>query len=349
MTRLPLRYVQAWVDREGRVHRYFRRPGYPRVRLTGLPGSAEFNQAYEAALGTPRFEVGAKRTKPGTVNAAIAGYYTSLEFRSLAPATQGIRRSILERFRAKHGDKPIALLPQKFIAHELSSMKPHAARSWLKALRGLSQFAVAQEMLVTDPTQGIKLPRIKTDGYYTWSEADIAAFEAAHPIGTKARLAFALLLYSGQRRGDVLRIGRQHIRDGVLHVRQEKTGAPLAIPIHTELRAVIDATPGDHMTFLTTEQGKPFGGPNFSNRFREWCDAAGLPKECSAHGLRKAACRRLAEAGCSANEIAAISGHATLREVERYTKAVNQERMARNAMARTSGQPVTVKLAKFDN
>ena len=201
MTRLPLRYVQAWVDREGRVHRYFRRPGYPRVRLPGLPGSAEFNQAYEAALGTVRFEVGAKRTKPGTVNATIAGYYPSLGFRSLAPATQKIRRSHLERFRAKHGDKPIASLPQKFIAHELSSMKPHAARSWLKALRGLLQFAVAQDMLADDPTQGIKLPRIKTDGYYTWSETDITAFEAAHPIGTRTACLRTVALHGAEARG----------------------------------------------------------------------------------------------------------------------------------------------------
>ena len=130
-------------------------------------------------------------------------------------------------------------------------------------------------------------------------------------------------------------MGRQHIRDGVLTVRQDKTGTMLAIPVHTDLQAILDATPSGNLTFLTTDSGKPYGGPNFSNRFREWCDAAGLPKQCSAHGLRKAACRRLAEAGCSANEIAAISGHASLREVERYTKAVDQARMARNAMART--------------
>jgi integrase len=129
-------------------------------------------------------------------------------------------------------------------------------------------------------------------------------------------------------------MGRQHIRDGVLTVRQDKTGATLAIPVHTDLQAILDATPSAHLTFLTTERGESYGGSNFSNRFREWCDAAGLPKECSAHGLRKAACRRLAEAGCSANEIASISGHASLREVERYTRAVDQARMARNAMAR---------------
>jgi integrase len=146
----------------------------------------------------------------------------------------------------------------------------------------------------------------------------------------------ALGIYTAQRRGDVIRMGRQHIRDGVLHVTQEKTGATLAIPVHPDLRKIIDATPAEHMTFLVTRRGEPYGANDFSEWFRAQCDAAGLPKECVFHGLRKAACRRLAEAGCSANEIAAISGHATLHEIARYTRAVDQARMARNAMARTT-------------
>jgi integrase len=344
MTSIRLKYVQAWVDRDGRVHRYFRRPGFPRVRLPGLPGSAEFNRAYEAALEGPHLPIGGKRSRPGSLSAAIAGYYTSLEFRSLATGTQAMRRAILERFRAAHGDKPIALLPVKFIAHVLSTMKPFAARNWLKAIRHLMQFCVAQEMCAADPTQGIKLPRAKTDGIHSWSEGEIAMFEATHPVGTKPRLSLALLLYTAQRRGDVLRMGRQHIRDGVLTVRQDKTGTTLAIPVHSDLRAVLDATPGGNLTFLVGKRGKPFTPNAFSKWFRDQCDAAGLPETCSAHGLRKAACRRLAEAGCSANEIAAISGHASLREVERYTKAVDQERMARNAMARTKNESATVKL-----
>ena len=345
MTRLHrLRYVQAFVDRDtGAVFRYFRRPGYPRVRLPGLPGSAEFNRAYEAALEGPKLAVGVGRSKPGSLSVAIAGYYTSLEFRSLAAGTQAARRAILERFRAAHGDKPIVLLPPKFIAHVLSTMKPFAARNWLKAIRHLMQFCVAQEMCATDPTQGIKLPRAKSDGIHSWTEGEISMFEAHHAIGTRPRLALALLLYTGQRRGDVLRMGRQHIRDGVITVRQDKTGTTLVIPVHTDLRVILDATPGEHLTFIVGQRGNPFTPNAFSKWFRDQCDAAGLPEACSAHGLRKAACRRLAEAGCSANEIAAISGHATLREVERYTKAADQERMARNAMARTKDESRTVK------
>ena len=164
-----------------------------------------------------------------------------------------MRRAILERFRAEHGDRPIALLPQQFIALTLSKMRPFAARNWLKAIRHLMQFAVSVGLRKDDPTQGIKLRSVKTDGIYTWSEQNIEVFEAAYPVGTKARLAFALLLYTAQRRSDIIRMGRQHISNGVLHVRQQKTGATLSIPVHPDLQAIIDATSTDHLTFLTTK------------------------------------------------------------------------------------------------
>jgi integrase len=333
---MRLHYVQSFIDKKtGAVFHYFRRHGYKRVRLPGLPGSREFMAAYQEALDQPQIEIGAKRTKAGTVNAAIVGYYDStMSFASLAPATQAMRRAILERFRAAHGDLPIATLPPKFITLTLNKLRPSTARNWLIAIRHLMQYAVSVDLCKVDPTQGIKVKMPKTDGIHTWSEEDIGAYERAHAIGTKARLAFGLLLYTAQRRSDVIRIGHQHIRDGVLHVKQAKTGATLDIPVHSELRAILDATPVKHLTFLTSKTGRPYSGNDFSEQFRAWCDVAGLPKECSAHGLRKAACRRLAEVGCGASEIAAISGHATLNEVQRYTKAADQARMARNAMAR---------------
>src|SRR5262249_61513844 len=135
-----------------------------------------------------------------------------------------------------------------------------------------------------------------------------------------------------------VRMGRQHIRetpDGpVLYVKQRKTNVELLIPIRDELRAVLDATPSEHLTFLVTVTGKLYGDNHFSESFREWCDAAGLPKNCSAHGLRKAGCRWLAEHGCSGNEIMAWSGHGAMEELVRYTKAADQARLARNALAK---------------
>jgi integrase len=330
------KFVQAYVDRrDGRAYYYLRRRGFPRVRLPGLPWSPSFMAAYEAALSGPRTAIGVGRVKPGSVAAVVGEYLDSQTFfGSKSAGTQRMRRGILERFRAAYGERPFALLPPEWIEALLDSKPPHAARSWLVTLRSLCAFAVKRGWLRTDPTANIKQRAIKGDGFHTWSEDEIAQFEAHHPVGSKPRLALALLLYTAQRRGDVIKIGRQHIRAGALTVKQEKTGKPLVIPLHPRLQAILDVTPSEHLTFLVTTTGKPYGPNHFSESFREWCDAAGLPKRCSAHGLRKAACRRLAEAGASANEIASISGHANLNEVARYTRAADQARLARNAMAK---------------
>ena len=194
------------------------------------------------------------------------------------------------------------------------------------------QFAVEGGWREDDPTQGVRPIRARTDGFTTWTEDDIAKFEKRWKKGTRERLALALLLYTGQRRGDVIRMGWQHVRDDTIRVTPSKTGATLVIPLHPELRSVIAEMPRDHLTFLTTRYDRPFSAAGFGNAFRDWCDTAGLP-ERSAHGLRKAAARRLAEAGCSALQIGAITGHATLKEVSRYTRAADQERLARDALA----------------
>jgi len=231
-------------------------------------------------------------------------------------------------------------LPKEFIVALLDTLPPHAALNWLKSFRHFFRWCLDRKLVRNDPTFGIKLKMPKSDGHHSWAEAEIAAFEAHWPIGSKPRLALALGLYTAQRRGDVVRIGRQHIRDGVLTVRQQKTGATLAIPVHLDLTAIIAATPVGHLTLLTTNTGKSYGGNDFTDQFRAWCDAAGLPAHCVFHGLRKAALTRLADAGCTAHEIAAISDHKTLSEVERYTKGADQARLARAAMERIGNQSV---------
>jgi integrase len=340
MSRKLPKYVQAWVDRKtGRARYHLRRRGFKRTRLPGVPWSPQFMAAYEAAMSGPNAAIGAGRVKSGSVAAVVAAYLDSQTFfGSKSPGTQRMRRGILERFRAAYGDRPLALLPPEWIEALLDAKPPHAARSWLVTLRSLCEFAVKRGWLRSNPAANVKLRSVKSDGFHTVTEDEIAQFEAFHPIGSRERLAFALLLYTAQRRSDVVRMGRQHVRETpegpALYVKQRKTGVELLIPIRPELRAVLAATPSEHLTFLVTATGKPYGDNHFSESFREWCDAAGLPKHCSAYGLRKAACRRLAEAGCSANEIMAISGHATMKELVRYTKAADQARLARNAMAK---------------
>jgi integrase len=333
MTRIKLPYIHEFIARHGEVRRYYRRFG-KRIPLPGLPGSEEFNRAYEAALAGQHAPVGQSRCKVGSVSAALAGYYQSLEFRNFAAGTQQLRRAILEKFRNEHGTKTLATMPSKFIAVTLSRMQPHAAKNLLKALRAFCQFAVSQELIALDPTQGIKLKVKQGDGHHAWSELEIEQYEQHHPIGSKARLGFALALFTAQRRSDLVRMGKQHISDGVILIRQQKTHAVLRIPVHPSLQTVLDSTPSEHLTLLVSKSGKPYRPNKLGEQFRAWCNEAGLPQECVLHGLRKAACRRLAEAGASASEIMSISGHKTLAEVERYTREAAQEKMARNAMAR---------------
>jgi integrase len=355
MTKIRLRFVQAFVA-HGKPYYYFRKPGCARVKLPGLPGSVEFMDAYQAALAAsaPSSDIGAKRSSPGTAAALVAVYANSSQFKhEIAAETRRTTWSILQRFRNEHGSKRVALLRPQHVLAMLEGRRPFARRNWLRALRALMQFAVSINWIAHDPTEGmkVKLPRAG-EGLRAWGEEQIAAFRNRHGLGTRQRLALELLLNTAQRRGDAIRMGPQHIRNGKLHVRQQKTGVPLVLGILPELREAIDAMPSAerHLTFVVTPAGKPYTPGAFSRWFREACEAAGL-HGFTAHGLRKAAMRRMAEAGCTVHEIVACSGHKTLAQVAHYTRSVEQERLATEAMAKTrtkvskfGGQ--TVKIAK---
>jgi integrase len=303
--------------------------------FTSLPGTDEFALEYQRWLaGEARTEgVGASTTKPGSVSALIAKYYRSAEWANLSASTQVTYRGILERFRTDHGDKPVKLLERRHVCdmHAARANTPAAANNLVRMIRILMQFAINEEWRKDDPTVGIKMLKVKGDGFHSWTDDEIAAFEARWSIGIRERLALGVLLYTGQRRGDVVHMGRQHVTGYKIAVLQEKTKTRLVIPLHPELRKIIDATPTGSLNFLCTSQGKPFTSAGFGNWFRDACDAAGL-HGCSAHGLRKAAGRRLAEAGCSPHQIAAILGHKTLKETTRYCAAADQEKLAEAAI-----------------
>ena len=222
------------------------------------------------------------------------------------------------------------------------SITPFAQRNFLNTLRAMFKWAVSEGKLPDDPTMGVTRQRIKntTEGYRTWTDAEIDQFIARHPIGTKPYLALVLLRDTGVRRGDVVDLGPQHIRHDLLpksphgylrHV-QGKTGTLVEVPVTDALRAAIDACPSNHMTFLVTGQGAQFTDAGFTNWFRDRCNEAGLPNGLSAHGLLKARSRLIAEKGVSAHGIAAITGHTTLSEVQRYTARYDRRKLAVEAM-----------------
>lgn len=338
MPRVRLRYVHEYRDVTGKIRRYFRRPGYARVPLPGLVGSAEFRAAYEEALKLPKAKpIGSDLTTKGSVGEAVALYLGSVDHNKHAEETKRTRRNVLERLRKKHGDKPLKGISQQVVQKMTDELadRPAAARNFLHTMRALVKFCLKQNLLKADPTTGVERVKIKTKGYRTWDEEEIEKFEAFHPVGTKARLAFALALYTAQRRSDIVRMSQNDVRNGHIRVSQHKTGTMLEIPLHPELARIIQETKTvGRKTYLVTQYGESFSVAGITNWFRDRCNEAGLPVGLSLHGLRKAACRRLAEAGCTEQQIMSISGHRNSREVQIYVEAANKKRMATDAMAK---------------
>ena len=342
--KIRLKYVVEDTDRHGNVRLYLRRNG-KKTRLPGPVGSPDFLAAYKAALSgdavTQPKPKPVGHVLPSSVRRLCVGYFKSAMFRRLDPRTQSVRRGILERFCQNHndGEKPYALLQPKHILKRRDEMmdRPEAANGMVKALRQLFKFAILYEDYDRNPAAEVEYFDSRSDGFHAWTPEEIAQFEATHPIGSKARLTLALALYTGQRRADVVQFGKQHVRDGWLVFTQNKNRnrkpIRLEIPIIPELQRIIDASPIGNLTFLTTAFGRPFTSNGFGNRFRKWCDEAGL-QHCSIHGLRKAAASRLAELGCSEYEIMAITGHTTSKEVTRYTRAARQKVRAESALKR---------------
>jgi integrase len=324
-------------DRDGKRRVRFRRRGVSRY-LTGIPWSEDFMRQYAAALEAEqasRAQVGAGlRTIPGSFSALCVDYYGSPEFLGLKSSTRQVRRNILERFRAKNGHRLLKDLQTTHVRSIIGAMAstPEAANNLLKVLRVILNCAVAEGMIAGNPALVVKRYKKRGEGIHTWAETEVAQFEAHYPIGNKARLALELLLSTGQRRSDVVKMGWQHIEGDCIAVRQEKTDEPLLIPIDAPLAVALTALPRTNMTFLVTEFGKPFTSAGFGNWFRARCNEADLP-QCSAHGLRKLAATRLANAGCSSEMIKAITGHRSDSALAPYIRKANKARLARQAKA----------------
>lgn len=340
MIALHLPFVHR-VKKNGRAYFYYRRPGVPSVRLPGDPGSREFMEAYQAAHGQTPTLPGSDRATPGSMRALASAWYLSSAFTRLKPQSQRTYRRLLDAYLIGRETRPVAQLEPRHILAVLDRMSgtPAQANALLNVLRRLFQFAFERGWRKDNPTRDIKRLRYDKKPYATWTEADIATFEKRWPLGTRARLALALLLYTGQRRSDVVRMGPQHVRDGSVEVVQRKTGTRLSIPLHQQLRAAIAEHEGGHLAFLVTQAGVPFTPTGFYNWFTDCAVKAGLRTGLAPHGLRKAAARRLAEAGCTPHQIAAITGHQTLAEVERYTKEANQKRLAKVAVTKLGPRP----------
>lgn len=284
------------------------------------------------------------RPTDGTLGSLFDRYYQSAEFKRLNVTTQHVRRLIFHIHEAA-GRNPYRLLETKHAwrMRDLKADRPEAANGQVKALRAVFSWAVpGVELAERNPAKDVPYIEAKGDGHHSWTDAEVAQYEARHPVSTTARLAMALLLFTSQRRSDIVLFGPNHVRAGWLDFTQQKNRDRnpiyLEIAIWSEFQDILDATPLGADTFLINAFSKPFSVAGFGNWFPERCDKAGL-NHCSVHGLRKAAARRLAENDRSSHQIMAITGHTTLREVDRYTRAANQRKLAGQASSQGNQAP----------
>lgn len=330
-------YVSEFEDNRGKLRRRFRRGNVSRY-INGEPGSPAFMEAYTAALTDSAAKGGpisSKRPKEGSVGALVASYYASRNYLGLRKSTQVSYKNVIEPFREECADWPVALLTRKWIEREMAKQidrKPRA-NNWLKRMRALWDHAIDLGLTETNPARTVKLYKLG-GGHKEWPEHLIEQYQARHKTGTMARLALDLLLYTGQRRSDIVVMSKSHVRNGEIRISQKKTDHVLYIPLHPKLQISIAETPSKCTTYLCTEYHRPFTPDGFGNWFRKQCQRANIPDGYSAHGLRKAAGYRLADAGCSAHQIMSVLGLRSLSVAELYTRGHDQKKLAREAVER---------------
>jgi integrase len=355
MMKTCLPYLSREQSRHGTECLYVRRSGR-RIRINEPEGTPAFAKAYSEALERLEVAPAANTRLPyvsaprGTLGWLGALYFASSEFGSIYPKSRQARRSNLEscfREPRKPGvtdlmrDCPVNFVTASHIKmlRDRRAVNPGAANNRLKHLSALFGWAVEAGYATTNPARDVRKIRYQSSGYHSWTLAERKQYEERHPIGTKARLALALLLLTGCRRQDMVTLGRQHVRDCWLRFVPQKTmykrsrlsEKPL-LPLLTD---IIAASPCGDLTFLVTAHGKPFTANGFGNWFRDRCNEAGLP-HCTAHGLRKAGAALAAENGATEQQLMAIFDWDTPRQAAVYTKAASRKRMAGDAMAMLS-------------
>jgi integrase len=289
----------------------------------------------------------AKKPAPqsGTLSWLWDRYRETTSWSRLSNATRRQRENIMKHVLEKAGHQPYARITTQTIMNALDKRRetPAAARHFLETMRGLYRWDVKAQHCKLDPTAGVDNPfKSRGDGHAPWTEDEIAQYEARWPIGTRERVWLDVLIYTGLRRGDAVRLGRQHVRNGrgtsltIATIKTEKTDTEVSLPIISALEATLKAGPCGDLTFITGDKGRPLTKESFGNLFRKACRQAGLQGR-SAHGLRKAAATRAANAGATVAQLEAIFGWQGGRMASLYTRAADRRRLSQSAMHLLAG------------
>lgn len=342
--------IERVPDCRGFTILYYSRPGRAKVRLPSSIGSEKFRKAYVKAESEYRdylalgHDTGIE--KKSTLEWLCNQYFNSMEFKTgLNESTGHNRRRKLQNlcgFLNDAGERLGKTAYTEFTSHDLRVVRrelagtPGGANAYLMAARGLFRFAVNAGLLRENIARDVEFyPRSK-GGQHSWTLSEIHQFQATHVVGSQARLALDLALYTGQRRADLVDLGPPHECDGWLVFTQRKNRrhnpTQVEIPIAAELRRSIDAAHTGQDYYLLTRRGSAMSPNWLGAMFRRWCDSAGLPKRCSLHGLRKAMAARMASLGVTDRDIMAVTGHRSGLNVDRYTRGAHRRLRAERAM-----------------
>lgn len=333
-------HLQRHVTRHGRAVWYVRIARGRRIRIRAPFGSPEFEAEYQGAIqalraGKPaQMEQDSSSTPIGSLAWLVERYRETGAWTSLSLATRRQRENIIKHVLESAGNQPVNRITKAHIVagrDRRAKDAPFQARHFLDTMRGLFRWAVEAGLVKADPTAGVFDPALpESAGFPVWTEDDVAAYRKRWPIGTRERVWLDVLLYTGLRRGDAVRFGRQHIRDGVGTIRTEKTDIEVTLPILPVLAKSLASGPCGDLAFITNANGQPFTKESFGNAFAEACRKAGINK--SAHGIRKLAATRAANAGATEAQLKAIFGWTNSKMPTLYTKSANNRRLAQQAM-----------------
>lgn len=336
-------------DRHDNVRLYFRTPGVAKVRLRETPGTKAFEREVACArLGMPyqpaepslTQSAGRQTTTEGTLDWLITQYRVRAKNRMAQDQLDRRIRLLEEVCDSKHKGKrrgalPFALMKRKHVVEIRDEIRDTAGaqNNVIKTISAVFGWAI--ESGIADANPALRIKDIPTgEGFHAWSLDEVAIFDAKHPVGTTARLAKDIAMFTGLRRKQVAIFGRQHVRDGWIKITPTKTiktsGVTVEIPMLPILAQTVAASKTGDLTFLLNEKGKAFTPNGLGNKFRDWCDDAGLP-QCSMHGLRKAGATIAADNGATDSELMAIFGWTTKKQTEVYTRNANRKRLAGRA------------------
>lgn len=317
---------------DGRRYVYRRVQG-ALIPLPDLPENhPEFLRAYAAAgLAKPAPR---SRDPQGTIAALCTVYLASQDHHRKAPSTRAVFARVIHKIRAERGTGLLAHLQTAHIRKDVRALTPGAAATRLKAWRSLMKYAVEEGLIETNPAKDVTAPKSVTISHHQWTQDEITAYRKHWPIGSAQRTAMEVIYWTGARCVDAVRLGRQMVKHGWLTYTQQKTGGPAScpvanlptwcIPLQGDLDHFTASLDSGRILWIATSTGAARSVKGLSQFVSAAADTAGLPKNCTAHGLRSARAAALAEIGASTHQIGAWTGHASLSEIAHYTKKADQ-------------------------